>query len=102
MTHHHYINEENGDLADIIVFCSDSCHQDYDRDHDLRYDGWNGAHESADYNEYCASCGVIAGCGPESCEHQRDNVIVNRMLRLAGEMCSHGNWIQLPERMLEA
>jgi hypothetical protein len=98
--HEHVIEDSRGDAADAIPLCSDSCHQDYDRDHDLKYEGWNGAHESPDYNTFCAQCGVIAGTGPEACEHQRDNVVVNRFPSKSGEMCRHGNWIQLPRRML--
>ena len=98
--HEHNIEDARGDLADTIPLCSDSCHRDYCADRGLAYDGWNGCQESPDYNSYCAQCGVIAGCGPESCECQRDNIVVNRFLSDAGETCEHGHWIQLPARML--
>ena len=97
---HYHIITSHGETVDAIPLCSDSCHQDYDRDHGYGYCGWNGAHESLDYNSYCAQCGVITGCGPESCEHQRDNIVVNRFRSVDGETCEHGNWIQVPERML--
>ena len=100
MTHHHVIEDASGDTVDVIILCSDSCHRDYDRDHGLPYGGWDGAHESLDYNSYCAQCGVVAGCGPEACECQRDNIIVNRFPSENGETCEHGNWIQLPDRRL--
>lgn len=99
--HEHNIEDSRGDLVDVIPFCSDSCHRDWHlKQASAEYEGWNGAHESPDYNAYCANCGVIAGCGPESCEHQRNNILVNRFPSDEGEMCSHGNWIQLPERMM--
>lgn len=99
--HIHVITDQRGDMIDVIPFCSDSCHRDWCELTDTPYEGWDGAHESPDYNSYCAACGVIAGCGPESCEHQRDNVVVNRFTTKSGEMCRHGNWIQLPRRMLD-
>jgi len=98
--HAHYVNAPNGDLSGVIPFCSDSCHVEYDGKHDLPYEGWNGALEGSDSNEYCANCGVICSCGKEACEDQRDNVIVNRFVTAEGEMCSHGNWIQLPASMI--
>lgn len=96
--HEHYIEDSKGDLTDVVTFCSDSCHRDW---HDVKsrgeYEGWNGSHEgSTDYNSYCAQCGVICGCGPEACDHQRENVLVNRFPTKKGERCEHGNWIQLP------
>ena len=98
--HAHYVNAPNGDRTDVIPLCSDSCHREYDAKHKLDYEGWNGTQEGSDSNEYCANCGVIVSCGEDACEHQRDNVVVNRFTTTEGEICEHGNWIQLPERML--
>jgi hypothetical protein len=98
--HQHNIEDARGNLADVIPFCSDSCHWEWCTDNDQPYDGWDGCHESPDYASYCAQCGVIASAGPDGCEHQRDNVVVNRFTREDGEMCEHGNWVQLPARML--
>lgn len=98
--HAHYLETPNGDLSAVISFCSDSCHFAYDSAHGLVYEGWNGALEGSDSNEYCANCGVICSCGEGSCEHQRDNVLVNRFITAEGEQCSHGNWIQLPASMI--
>lgn len=101
MTHYFEVNAANGDLAELIPFCSDSCHRQWCADNNREYAGWNGAHDAEDYNEYCASCGVIAGCGPESCEHQQDNAVVNRFITEDGETCECGNWVQLPRSYLE-
>jgi len=99
--HCHAVNASNGDLIDIIPLCSDSCHLDYDRDRGLKYEGVSVDYDPPDDNTYCAQCGVIAACGPDACEHQRDNIVVNRFLSESGETCEHGNWIQVPERMLK-
>jgi hypothetical protein len=100
--HYHEINDVSGDLEDLIPFCSDSCHVEWCTRKRVPYDGWNGAHDDSDVNEYCFNCGVIAGvgCEDESCEHQRHNVIVNRFITEKGERCDHGNWIQLSRRLI--
>lgn len=95
--HVHEIEDEHGDLADVVPFCSDSCHREWcAKSSAYPYTGWNGAREGGDANEYCASCGVIASCGEGACEHQRGNVVVNRFTSQLGVACEHGNWIQLP------
>lgn len=86
---------ENDDLVDYVPFCSDACHREYCTTHNIPYEGWNGCHEGGDAPEFCSHCGVFAGGAPE-CEHQRDNVIVNRFHSDSGERCLCGNWIQLP------
>jgi hypothetical protein len=100
--HYHIIEDEAHEMIDIVPLCSDSCHRQWCEKTGLPYEGWNGAHEGADYPEYCACCGVIAGTGSESdaCDCLRDNVVVNRFLSKTGEKCQHGAWIQLPESML--
>jgi hypothetical protein len=97
--HVHQIEDEQGELSDVIPFCSDSCHREWCGRHNIEYGGWNGAHEASDGGEYCANCGVTCATGEESCEHQRDNVLVNRFTTEKGVQCEHGNWIQLPRRM---
>jgi len=95
--HVHEIEDEHGDLADVVPFCSDACHREWCAESSAYpYAGWNGAREGGDANEYCANCGVIASCGEGACEHQRDNVVVNRFTSQLGIACDHGNWIQLP------
>lgn len=98
--HYHERDDERGDLVELVPFCCDSCHVEWCRVKGIEYGGWNGAHESADYSEYCANCGVIASAGEDSCEHQQDNVIVNRFTTEEGETCEHGNWIQLPRERI--
>ncbi len=93
---HVHIDEINGNVVDVIYFCSDACHQQYILNHpDLTYDGWNGCNEGGDSIEFCSNCGVVAG-GTYECDCQRDNVVVNRFPSKEGEKCEHDNYIQLP------
>lgn len=98
--HYHFVEDTKGDVVDLVSFCCDECHADYCAKNGLRYGGWNGAHEGGDSVEFCMNCGVVAGGGYE-CEHQRDNVIVNRFLSDEGEKCECGHWIQLPTEIVE-
>lgn len=103
--HYHHIEDDKGDLIDLVPFCGDSCHRQWCDDNHVAYGGWNGAHEGADYPEFCACCGVIASVGLENedaCDCQRDNVVAGRFLSAEGEKCEHGNWIQLPAEMVNA
>lgn len=96
--HYHFI-EFQGDLVDLVPFCSDACHQAWCEEEGIEYEGWNGCQEGGDYIEFCANCGVVAG-GEYQCDHQRDNISVNRFLSEDGEKCEHGHWIQLPREMV--
>ena len=96
---HIHLIERNGDVVDLIPFCSDTCHRKYCADNMLTYDGWNGCNEGGDGVDFCAQCGVVAG-GDYECEHQRDNIVVNRFVCDDGEKCECGCWIQLPRRMI--
>ena len=99
--HTHLIEDANGDICDVVYFCSDGCHHDYCVAHpDLSYEGWNGCHEGGGSVEFCAQCGVAAG-GTYECECQRDNVVVGRFVCDTGEKCEHGNWLQLPAEIVE-
>jgi hypothetical protein len=93
--HLHYIEDERGELVDLVEYCSDACNRDHNRD---AYQGWSGCHE-AEHTTYCAACGVVIP-GEDACEHQTDNVIVNRFLSEDGEKCEHGRWIQVPRAYL--
>ena len=99
--HIHIVENEHGHIQDTIPFCSDPCHRAYCASHpDIgAYGGWNGCHEGGDYPEFCAACGVYCGGTPE-CEHQRDNVLVNRFTSETGEKCEHGHFVQVPAKML--
>jgi len=96
--HMHFIEDESGDTIDALHFCSDSCHRDFTGS---SYAGWSGCHES-EFTRYCDACGVVIPGLDDACEHQRDNVVVNRFRRTEGERCSHGNWIQVPSGYLAA
>ena len=54
--HIHCIEDEHGDVVDIVSYCSDYCHREGEGD---KYRGWNGCHEGADYDERCANCGDL-------------------------------------------
>ena len=54
--HIHCIEDEHGDVVDIVSYCSDYCHHEGEGD---KYRGWNGCHEGADYDEQCANCGDL-------------------------------------------
>jgi len=98
--HVHIIENGVGNVVDVIPFCSDAYHRDYCASHsDLKYEGWNGCHEGGDSVEFCAECGVVAG-GTYECNHQSDNVVVNRFVCDNGERCDCGHWIQLPARLM--
>jgi hypothetical protein len=55
MAHEYLVEDDNGDLVDTVTLCSDSCHQQYCRDNDLEYMGWNGCQE-IQFTEPCAQC----------------------------------------------
>jgi len=98
--HIHIVENGDGNVVDVIPFCSDSCHRAYCAAHaDLPYGGWNGCNDGGDSVEFCAQCGVVAG-GTCECDCQRDNVVVNRFASDAGDKCQHGHWLQLPARLL--
>jgi hypothetical protein len=52
--HMHFIEDEQGDVVDIVPYCSDYCHREGEGDD---YQGWNGCREGADYDQACAYCG---------------------------------------------
>ncbi len=98
--HYHFVEDSSGDLVDLVPFCSDACHQAWCTENDVAYGGWSGANEGGDSAEFCAHCGTFAGGTPE-CDHQRDNVVVNRFRCDDGEQCECGHWLQLPARFVE-
>ena len=53
MAHLAYIEDENGDVEDYEVYCSDSCALTH-RDH---YNGWNGCNEIS-ISHPCECCGA--------------------------------------------
>jgi hypothetical protein len=54
--HYHFIEDTEGDVVDLVAYCSDFCHRE-DQGDDYR--GWNGCHEGSNYDEECANCGEI-------------------------------------------
>ena len=71
--HYHYVEDDQGDLVELVTFCGDWCHRCWCVDHDAIYGGWNGCHE-IEYQEPCAQCGIVipgAFLDPESDQHVR-------------------------------
>jgi len=101
--HYHHIEDVDGELFDLVPFCSDSCHRSWCEANDETYDGWFGCQEGSDGVEWCIECGVVAGgLDVETC--QMNILVVNRFRSDAGERCNehHGeHWIQLPTDRLE-
>ena len=61
MAHYHFIEDDKGDLVDVLTFCSDGCHQTYCLRYNTDYRGWNGCHE-LEFSTPCAYCGeIVAG-----------------------------------------
>ena len=55
MAHIHPIEDAQGDLVDLVYFCSDSCNRQHSGE---AYTGWYGCVELEVSNE-CANCGAI-------------------------------------------
>jgi hypothetical protein len=58
MSHYFPIEDVEGNLVEVVPFCSDWCHRDWCRQTGNEYKGWNGCHEH-DQVEECANCGDI-------------------------------------------
>jgi hypothetical protein len=60
MANLHLIEDDSGDVVDYLVFCSDSCQQDYMASSVCCYDynGWNGCNEIST-SQPCENCGDI-------------------------------------------
>lgn len=53
--HLHLHEDENGDVVDATVFCSDWCHRDWCATNGATFGGWNGCNEM-DGPQWCANC----------------------------------------------
>tara|TARA_Y100000310_G_scaffold48876_1_gene45191 strand:- start:3641 stop:3856 length:216 start_codon:yes stop_codon:yes gene_type:complete len=60
----HYIEDEQGDVVDILPYCSDHCHREGEG---TDYKGWNGGFRLIHikvifiqkYDQECANCGDL-------------------------------------------
>ena len=52
--HQQLIEDTDGQLIDVIEFCSDYCHKEHAGSD---YAGWNGCHE-AQFDTACQNCGA--------------------------------------------
>jgi hypothetical protein len=66
--HYHFVEDDSGNVVDLIPFCSDLCHRAWCADHGSTYGGWNGCHEGGDSAEFCANCGDCCHEGGGSVE----------------------------------
>ena len=56
MAHIYELRNIDGELVDVVVFCSDFCHREWALLNSKNYQGWNGCHEVNETNcERCAS-----------------------------------------------
>ena len=63
MAHFHYVEDEDKQVVDYLVFCSDFERQEFLEQEDNEkkygsYNGWNGCHE-LEFNEHCSYCDKI-------------------------------------------
>ena len=66
MAHLRQINDSEGELVDLVYFCSDSCNRDWNPDGVADkgvepYGGWYGCQE-INSDEDCAGCGHTIEC----------------------------------------
>jgi hypothetical protein len=54
MAHLGYIQDNQGDIIDLVIYCSDFCN----KIHNNNYEGWNGCHELR-ISQPCECCGLI-------------------------------------------
>lgn len=92
MSHELWIEDNNGELIDVAVLCSDSCARQFASVQDLPYDGWNGAHE-VETTTWCENCGVVIGGLDPECDHVYP-VVVNLIGEPVNEYCKHGTLIR--------
>jgi hypothetical protein len=88
MAHAMNLEDDRGDLVDVILFCSDACHQEYAGE---AYGGWNGARDMSGDPEWCAACGVLLTALKCGCDA---GVVVNRFPVETPERCEHGGILQ--------
>lgn len=58
--HQHLIEDDDGDVVDVVELCTDWCHREWCAQHGAEYDGWNGCHEvQVEHGTpmLCAHCG---------------------------------------------
>ena len=86
MSHLHHIEDDRGDLVDLVYLCSDSCHRTWCADNGREYQGWNGCHE-LEYTDWCAWCGVVLPGYEDAEVCQSAYVVVNRFRTDEPEYC---------------
>lgn len=54
------IENDIGELVEVMIFCSDGCHMDWCSSNGVKYGGWNGCHEieyEPEHPPRCDHCG---------------------------------------------
>ena len=96
MSHFLYVEDNNGELVDVLNVCSDSCARQLAKRENIPYDGWNGAHE-VEFTTWCLNCGVVIGGIDPECDHVYP-VVVNLIGEPEREYCEHGTLIRCDVR----
>lgn len=94
----HYlpIEDDDGQLVDMLPTCSDACSRDLATRENLPYGEWYGAQET-EFTTYCENCGVVLGGFDPECEHVYP-VVVNLIGEPEDEHCEHGTLIRAAVR----
>lgn len=58
MSHYFPIEDVEGNLVDVVPFCSDWCHRNWCEQNGEQYGGWNGCYEH-DHTVMCEFCGEV-------------------------------------------
>lgn len=87
MSHFVYIEDDDGELFGVHVYCSDACARG-----DEDYAGWSGCHE-VEFTTWCMGCGVVIGGLEPECEHVYPTV-VNLIGMPEDEYCEHGTLVR--------
>lgn len=86
MAHFLDLVDQDGELVDVAVLCSDACHRAYAAAVGVPYEGWHGANE-IDHTEWCLNCGVVVPGTDTECREQLENVVVNRIPTMGSRHC---------------
>lgn len=75
MAHLGYIEDNQGDIIDLVIYCSDFCN----KIHNKNYEGWNGCHELR-ISQPCECCGVIVEGIEETLTAQRNLMATDKQI----------------------
>ena len=58
--HEYPIEDQNGEIHDVIRFCSDYCHREWCRIEGMPYRGWNGLREVESQVSHPPTCDLCS------------------------------------------